>query len=180
MSQAGRFFPLPDYEISESDRVKVTIPGRISDEQYTRLLMERSDLDLQTIILLDKVQKKKPLIKEEYTHLKKQGLVEGRYPKVIIAGTVAEITGQTAKHTRDKGFDDQYYLDLILLFITDHGPVSRKEIDELLLNKLPEVLTEEQKRSKIHNLLSILSRQKRIHNTGTRKEPKWIVAESWN
>lgn len=179
-SQAGRFFPLPDYEISESDRVKVTIPGRISDEQYTRLLMERSDLDLQTIILLDKVQKKKSLIKEEYTHLKKQGLVEGRYPKVIIAGTVAEITGQTAKHTRDKGFDDQYYLDLILLFITDHGPVSRKEIDELLLNKLPEILTEEQKRSKIHNLLSILSRQKRIHNTGTRKEPKWIVVESWD
>ncbi len=179
-SHARRFFPLPDYDISESDRVKVTIPGRIPDEQYSRLLMERTDLDLQTIILLDKVQKKKPLTKEEYAHLKKQGLVEGRYPKVIIAGTIAEITGQTAKHTRDKGFDDPYYLDLILLLISDHGPVSRKEIDELLMNKLPEILTDEQKRSKIHNFLSTLSRQKRIRNTGTRKDPKWIINESWD
>ncbi|NLW75911.1 MAG: transcriptional regulator, partial [Methanomicrobiales archaeon] len=176
--QAGRFFPLPDYDFSEPDRVKVTIPGRISDEQYTRLLMERTDLDLQTIILLDMVQKKKSLTKEEYAHLKKQGLVEGRYPKVIIAGPVAEITGQTAKHTRDKGFDDGYYLDFIHLFVRDHGPVSRKEIDELLLDKLPEILTDEQKRSKIHNFLSTLSRQKRIRNTGTRKDPKWIIIES--
>ena len=176
--QAGRFFPLPDYDFSEPDRVKVTIPGRISDEHYTRILMERSDLDLQTIILLDKVQKEKSLTKEEYAYLKKLGLVEGRYPKVIIAGTVAEITGQTAKHTRDKGFVDQYYQDLILLFITDHGPVSRKEINELLLDKLPEALTDKQKVTKIHNLVSKLSREKQIHNTGTRAEPRWIISDS--
>lgn len=177
-SHARRFFPLPDYDISEPDRVKVTIPGRIPDEKYTRLLMERTDLDLQTIILLDKVQKKKTLTKEEHAHLKKKGLVEGRYPKVIIAGTVAEITGQTAKHTRDKGFDDQYYLDLILLFIIDHGPVSRKEIDKLLLDKLPEALTERQKDTKIHNLISKLSREKKVINAGSRGDPRWTIVES--
>jgi ATP-dependent DNA helicase RecG len=177
-AQARRFFPLPDYDISEPDRVKVTIPGRILDEQYTRLLMERTDLDLHTIILLDTVQKHKPLSKEEHAHLKKEGLVEGRYPKVFIAGSVAEVTGQTAKHMREKGFDDRYYQDLILLFIREHGPVSRKEIDDLLMGKLPEILTEGQKSTKIHNLVSTLSRQNQIKNTGTRKSPNWIVLES--
>ena len=175
-AQARRFFPLPDYDISEPDRVKVTIPGRILDEQYTRLLMERTDLDLHTIILLDTVQKQKPLSKEEHAHLKKEGLVEGRYPKVFIAGPVAEVTGQTAKHMREKGFDDRYYQDLILLFIREHGPVSRKEIDDLLMGKLPEILTVKQKRDKIHNLLHKLSKEKKIVNSGSNYYPRWEIA----
>lgn len=177
-AQARRFFPLPDYDFSEPDRVKVTIPGRILDEQYTRLLMERTDLDLQTIILLDKVQKKRPLSKEEHAHLKRAGLVEGRYPKIVITGQVAEVTGQTAKHVRDKGFDDRYYLDLILLFIGEHGPVSRKAIDDLLLDKLPEILNLKQKRDKIHNLLHKLSKDKRIVNSGSKYYSRWEIVTS--
>ncbi len=176
-SHARRFFPLPDYDLSLPDRVKVTIPGRILDEQYARLLMERTDLDLQTVILLDAVQKKKSLTKEEYVYLKRKGLVEGRYPKVFITGPIAEVTGQTAKHTREKGFDDKYYQELILLLIRDHGPVSRKEIDILLLDKLPEILDYNQKRHKIHNLISTLSRLKKIENTGTRKDSQWISTD---
>lgn len=176
-SQARRFFPLPDYDLSEPDRVKVTIPGRILDEQYAELLMERTDLDLHTVILLDGVQKKKPLSREEHAHLKKKGLVEGRYPKIFISSRIAEVTGQTANHVKEKGFDDQYYLDFILLLIKEHGPVSRKDIDKLLLDKLPEILSERQKSTKIHNLVSKLSRENRILNKGTRSEPKWVIAE---
>ncbi len=38
-----RFFPLPDYDLSEPDRVGVMVRGKILDEQYSRLLMERAD-----------------------------------------------------------------------------------------------------------------------------------------
>jgi len=71
------------------------------------------------------------------------------------------------------------YLDLIVAMVREHGPVSRKQIDELLLDKLPEVMTEKQKRSKIHNLLGELSAGKRIRNVGSRGHPQWqVVGES--
>jgi ATP-dependent DNA helicase RecG len=91
------------------------------------------------------------------------------------AGQVAEVTWQTVKHVRDKGFDDRYYLDLILLFIREHGPVSRKAIDDLLLDKLPEILNLKQKRDKIHNLLHTLSKDKRIVNSGSKYHSRWEI-----
>ena len=39
-------------------RMAVSITGRIVDERYTRLLLERTDLDLLHVMLLDRVQKK--------------------------------------------------------------------------------------------------------------------------
>ena len=47
-------------------------------------------------------------------------------------------------------------------------------IDKLLLSKLPEVLSADQKASKVHNLLTSLS-GKRIQNVGTRQVSKWVL-----
>ena len=174
-AQIKRFFPLPDYDLSEADRVAVTIRGEVLDEQYTRLLMSRTDLDLWQVILLDKIQKRIPVSREEHRRLKAEGLVEGRYPNLLIAGRIARATGHSAKHIRDRGFDKQYYLDLILALIREHGPVSRADIDRLLFDKLPEVLTEEQKKHKVHNMLSELSRHGQIVNKGSRGHPRWQV-----
>ena len=35
----------------------------------------------------------------------------------------------------------------------EYGPAGREDIDKLLMNKLPEILTEGQKKAKIHNLI---------------------------
>lgn len=171
--QIKRFFPLPDYDLSEPQRVAVTVRGEILDEQYSRLLMERADLNLWDVILLDKVQKRITITREEHARLKAAGLVEGRYPNLLIAGPVAKLTGHEARHIRERGFDKKYYLDLIVAMVREHGPVSRKQIDELLLNKLPEIMTEKQKKSKVHNLLGELSGTQRIRNVGTKGQPKW-------
>ena len=56
--QKKRFFPLPDFDF-EDNKVKVTIIGKILDENFARILIKNSDLKLEEIILLDKVQKKK-------------------------------------------------------------------------------------------------------------------------
>jgi hypothetical protein len=50
--------------------------------------------------------------------------------------------------------------------------VSREDIDKLLLSKLPEVLSADQKASRVHNLLTSLS-GKRIQNVGTRQASRW-------
>lgn len=175
-SQRRRFFPLPDYDLSNPERVAVEIPGRILDERYTRLLMANTDLDLATIMLLDRVQKRQSINPEEHRRLKATKLVEGRYPNLIVAAQVAAATGEKAKHIRDRGFDNRYYRDLILDMIGKHQPVSREEINELLLDKLPEVLNKDQKMDKIHNLVSSLS-GKRIRNIGGRRTSKWVLFE---
>ena len=176
--QKNRYFPLPDYDLTQKDRVIVRIHGKIIDENYTRLLIENTDLDLQTVILLDKVQKRKKLNKDEFKYLKSRKLVEGRYPKIFVTADIATVTGQKAKYIKDRGFNNIYYQNLILAFIRKYGSANRKDIDELLLDKLPEILTDKQKKKKIMNLLNQLSKDKNlIRNTGSKKFPKWVATD---
>lgn len=176
-TQRKRSFPLPDYDLTKPGCVTVSISGRILDERYTRLIMERTDLNLEQVMLLDRVQKKKPIGKDEHRQLKTAGLVEGRYPSLMVAGAVAKATGETGRHIRERGFNKQYYLDLILALLREHGPVGRADVNEALLSKLPDRLTSEQKRRKVHNLLQELRRSGSIVNRGTRSHPEWIAAE---
>ena len=37
---------MPDYDLSEPERVKVRIIGKVIDEKYTRMLKSRPNLDL--------------------------------------------------------------------------------------------------------------------------------------
>jgi ATP-dependent DNA helicase RecG len=175
--QIKRSFPLPDYDLSERERVAVAVRGEILDEQYSRLLMEKADLDLWQVIVLDKIQKRVKVTREEHRRLSAAGLVEGRYPNLIIAGPVAKLTGHEARHIRERGFSKQYYLDMILALILEHGPISRRKIDLLILDKLPDVLTQKQKENKLHNLLSEMCRKKQIRNAGSRSRPQWVVGD---
>lgn len=177
-TQRRRSFPLPDYDLTEPGHVSVSISGRILNERYTCLLMERTDLNLGQVMLLDRVQKGQPISRDEHRRLKATGLVEGRYPNLMVAGTVAKVTGETGRHIRERGFDKQYYLDLILALVREHGPVSRKEVDEVLVPKLPDRLTDQQKQRKVHNLLQELRRAGNIANRGTRSHPEWVWVEA--
>jgi hypothetical protein len=97
------------------------------------------------------------------------------YPTLFISGQVAKMTGQEARHILDRGFNKKYYLDLIVALVDEHGPVSREKIDEMLITKLPEVLAEKQKKSKVHNLLTELSSKGLIRNSGSRGHPQWVT-----
>jgi len=177
-TQRRRWFPLPDYDLSAPGQVAVSLSGRILDERYTRLLMERTDLDLGQVMLLDRVQKGQRIDRDEHRLLKSSGLVEGRYPNVIVASAVARAAGEAGRHIRERGFDKRYYLDLILALVREHQPVDRKDVDQLLLTKLPDRLSQEQKLRKVHNLLQELRRSGLIDNRGSRSKPQWAAVES--
>ncbi len=153
----------------------VTLCGRILDVRYTRLLMAQGELDLGTIMLLDKVQKGQRIEADQAKRPKTAKLVEGRYPNLLVAGSVAAVACQKAQHIRNRGFDSQYYRYLIVALVGEHQPVSRQDIDTLLLVKLPEILTEDQKLNRIHNLLRQLADSGQIQNAGGRRWPKWVL-----
>lgn len=181
-TQRERNFPLPDYRIDrdsgELPRVEVSITGQILDPRYTRLLMSRDDLPLTDIVLLDKVQKEERLSKEDAAHLRKFHLVEGRYPNLYVSAGIAATTGGQAQHIRKRGFDNQYYRNLLEELIRVHGPISPDVIIELFMGKLPDSLDDQQKRSKIRNLTYELAhRTKVIENvTGARgSAARWAI-----
>jgi len=175
ITQRRRFFPMPDYRI-EPDGVMVTIYGRIVDERFSKLLAADPELLLHDVILLDKVQKGYQLSDDEIKALRDKKLIEGRKPNLFVSAKVVSATGQKAAYTKQKALDQQYYLDMILKLIEQHGEVGRADIDELLWKMLPEFLNDKQRKIKINNLLSELSvRQGNIHNIGTRSQPKWVL-----
>jgi ATP-dependent DNA helicase RecG len=93
-AQRKRFFALPSYDLSEKNRTGVKIFGKILDENYTRLLMNKPDLPLKTIILLDKVQKNIMINESEYQHLDTLKLIDGTYPNIYVVSYNAELYRQ--------------------------------------------------------------------------------------
>lgn len=175
--QRSRFFPLPDYDFS-NDKVKVTIQGKILDMDYARLLAKNKDLSLEEIILLDKVQKKVKLKSDEEKYLRNKKLIEGRKPNYYISIDVAQKTGEKASYSKNKAFDNQYYLDLILKSIKEHKSVTRKDVDQLLWNKLPEWMSDSQRKNKVGNLLTQLRQAEKIINAGNFAKPKWMIKKN--
>lgn len=172
--QRARFFPMPDYDLSD-EKVNVSISGKILDMEYARLLAKNKELTLEEIIMLDKVQKKKELSQYEEKLLKNKKLIEGRKPNYFIGLKVSQNTNQKAAYSKNKGFDKTYYLDLIVKAIKEHKELNRKEVDELLWTKLPDWMTETQKKTKVNHLLSELRRNNLIKNNGSLGKPIWIL-----
>jgi ATP-dependent DNA helicase RecG len=74
-----------------------------------------------------------------------------------------------------RGFKDEHYKKLILQCIDRFGSASRTDIDGLIYDQLPGILSENQKYNKIHNLLYAMSKKdKSIKNEGTNRYPKWV------
>jgi len=177
--QRQRYFPLPDYDLNEPNRVKVRILGKIINENYTRLLIKRPDLNLKTVIDLDKVQKGIPLELQDVRKLRSQGLIEGTKSKIYVSAQIASLTDSKSDYIKNRAFDDEYYKDLVISYLKKYKTASRKDIDDLLLNKLSSVLDQQQKRNKVRNLLYVMSKKEGIiQNNGTSRNPIWVLKNS--
>lgn len=172
-----RFFPMPDYDLTEENRVKVTIYGKIIDEKYSKLLLENTDLSLVEVMLLDRVQKNISITKEQSDLLRKYKLIEGRYPNIYVSKGISEIVDDKVAYTKKSGFDDQYYKDFVLKYINNFGSITKKDLDALLMDKLPDNLSNAQKERKIKYLVSdVLHRKEKIlENIGTTRYPIWAL-----
>lgn len=177
VAQARRFFPMPDFDLSESNAVKLRIHGKIVDPAYSRMLIQKTNLPLDQILALDRVQKRLPLSDDMIKRLRRQGLIEGRKPHLHVSATVAKVTASKADYIKTRAQDDDYYCKLITDYLKKFNKASRGEIDKLLLDKLSSVLDNEQKKKKIANLLTKLRRSGKIQNEGSKKAPQWKIAE---
>lgn len=175
--QAKRYFPLPDYDLTEPSAVRMTIYGGVVDPAYSQMLMQKTDLPFEDVLALDRVQKNHPIPDEAISRLRRAKLIEGRKPHFHVSATVAAATDHKAEYIRTRPQHDAHYQKLILDYLEKNGSASRKDIDDLLWKILSEALDQGQKSHKIANLLSNLRRAGHIRNAGVRGKPVWQLAE---
>ena len=161
--QRQRFFPMPDYDLSEG-KFKVTIIGKILNEDFARILIKNPKLSLEDIILLDKVQKQKIITDFEFKYLKKQQFIDGRKSNMYLSFKVIEPTNDPnlkAEYIANKSFDDVHFKNMILNYL-DMSKSKRKDIDNFIIPKLSASLTDAQKKNKVTNYLSALRMEGKI------------------
>ena len=175
--QRDKCFPLPTYDLSIANRVRVTVYGKILDKNYTQLLHADTELNMRMVFLLDKVQKQEVISKESFKLLKRQGLVEGRYPNIFVSFKVADLVGKKAAYIRNRGLEDDICKQLIVKALEAMGEASKREIMEVLENALPEVLDEGQKSKKVSNLLQAMKKEGLVAAEGKTRHAKWILQQ---
>ena len=177
--QRDKYFPMPDFDLSQNGQVAVTVYGKILNEQYTYILYEHPELDLETVFLLDQVQKGlgDKLTKDAINYLRKHKLVEGRVNSLYLSAEVSKTIDASAEYIKNKAFDDQYYKDLIINYLRQYGRAQKKDFRTLLMDKLPNSLSERQKEYKIGNLLASLKRQGLIRTDSSNQQLSFWILE---
>ena len=164
-AQRRRFLPLPDYEGSSLLRTVFNIYGQEIDENYSHWLMERTDLPIEHVLWLDRLQKKLRLDAAQVAELRRAGLIEGRSPKLHISAQMAVATDQEVAYLNHKGLDSKHYKGLVLGLLA-LGPQPRAKINAMLLPKLPAAIALSSQKTFIKNLLQDMVREQLIENAG--------------
>ncbi len=173
--QKAKYFPMPDYNVSSGTQVEVTIYGKTLNDSYMHILYDHQDLDLQTVFLLDRIQKGLPVEKEDVDRLRGQKLVEGRLTSLYLSASAAKSIDESTTYIKNKGFDDKYYKDLIVEYLKQYKKAKKKDIRELLWDKLPDALSDKQKEYKIGNLLAVLKKNNIIDTDSTNQQRSYWV-----
>jgi len=96
-----------------------------------------------------------------------------------VSAYVARHMGNKAQYMKNRPLNDKYYKNFVIEYLKKFGSASRKDIDDLLMDKLSDVLTHDQKRNKIRNLIYAMSRKEDvIINAGSSRNPKWKLKMS--
>ena len=181
--QRERNFPLPSYDLTQENRIQARLIGQILDANYTRMLINQTELPLLDVIALDKVQKgdSKHLTEAEFQSLKKRKLIEGRRPKLRVSADVAVLTETVVDYLNRRGIDSDYCHKMVVELLERQRRATRSEFEELLLGKLSKDLDPTQKKKFVDNLLQKMLRGDVIQVSGEKrgKEPYWeLVSES--
>lgn len=176
--QRNRYFPMPDYDIDNNKRsVGVTIYGKMLDEKYSSLLKSDTSLTLKECILLDAIQKHRPVTKDAIKHLKEKGLIEGRSPNYTISLSVAKLTHQVGHYTQVTGLAQNSIQKLALQLAFNAGDMGFRRMDayEALQHALPASSTHDEKLRKVGRLLGKMAEEGFIVKSESGKQ--WIITE---
>lgn len=171
--QRDKCFPLPSYDLSDINRVKVTLYGKILDRNYTELLRANGNLNLRKVFLLDQIQKKELISKSDYSMLKKEKLVEGRYPHIYVSYNIANLVGHKEDYVLNRGLKNDIYRQMILNALETMGSASVLELRNVLIGTFPSHMNEKQQSRKVSNILQAMKKDGLVDVEGTAHGARW-------
>ena len=171
--QRDKCFPLPSYDLTDINRVKVTLYGKILDRNYTELLHANGNLDLRKVFLLDLIQKKETISKADYLTLKKEKLVEGRYPHIYVSYNVANLVGHKEDYVLNRGLKNDVYRQMILNALETMGEATVLELRTVLVGTFPSHMDEKQQSRKVSNILQVMKKEGIVEVHGTAHGARW-------
>ena len=169
LAQASRHFPMPDFSISD-DRVSVLFHG-IRSGPYPRVLDLREDLDIRTMMDLDRLSKLRSVPERRMRSLTRRGLVE------ILDGVpcICVGEGQTVLSAFVTGTDE----GAVLALIDRNGAVTRSDVADILAARDSKELTPEQIRVKATNLLQSMRRRGIVEKAeGSTRSARYVLADN--
>lgn len=169
LAQASRRFPMPDFDIRD-DSVSVRFPG-IRAGAYARVLDLREDIDLRTMMDLDRLAKLRYLPERRVRALARRGLVE------MMDGVpcIACGAGQAVLSAFVTGTDEE----AVLRLLERNGSVTRSDVADVLAARDPRELTPEQVRVKATNLLQSMRRRGMIEKAdGSTRSARYVASIS--
>lgn len=171
--QRDKNFPLPSYDLDAVNRVQVTVYGKILDKNYTQLLHANTGLDMLTVFLLDRIQKKQPITREAFQRLKRQKLVEGRFPNIFVSFKVAEALGEKTQYIQNRALDETVCIEIIRQTLKTQPSTMLEILEVLDRGALSATLSDEQKSRKVSNLLQKMKRAGEIYPVGPKNKSIW-------
>jgi ATP-dependent DNA helicase RecG len=175
--QANRYLPMPDYDEIGPAHVIMRLQGRFIDENYSRALLTHADLPWPDLLALDTIQKGGFPEEAAVRELRSKNLIEGRKPRLHVASHIAAATESEVEYIHHRAFDDTYYCDLIIDYLRQFGSAKRSKFNRLLEGKLSDLLSPNQKKIKIQNLLKRLSREGKIKVSGKTRAGIWTLSD---
>ncbi|HWQ63408.1 MAG TPA: transcriptional regulator, partial [Methanospirillum sp.] len=82
-----------------------------------------------------------------------------------------------AEYIKNRPFDKRHYKKMVISFLEKFNGATRKEIDQLLIDKLSDVLSDSQKRDVIKNLLQEMKRENTINIVGKSRWARWVLSK---
>ena len=175
--QKERFLPMPDYNGTDDSHVVMHMYGTVIDENYSLMLFANQNINLTEAVLLDQVQRVKPIGDEAIKELRKKHLIEGRKPHLFVSKHIAQRTDKKVEYSMHKGLESKSCERLLVDSLKDHGVLTRGEIDKLLWNVISDQLDDTQKKTKIGNILRKLRKDGIMQNETKGNVSNWSLVK---
>ncbi|GAA3851844.1 hypothetical protein KACC15558_34550 [Brevibacterium ammoniilyticum] len=159
-----RFFPLSNYRLSNTREMKLKSPGAVIDESDSQLLIVRSDHPLEYVLALDQVQGGTSISEKTVRHLRSDGSIDGRRLFHRITRYIIAATGATADNISYRPHADTQYTPRLTGLRRLQRHADHRDWRALLSAGH----SQQQKASKLTNLLTKMRRDGIIDNGGTR------------
>lgn len=149
-----------------------------TNERYTKLLKENSNLTLHDCISLDAIQKEHRIDEDIAQDLLKRGLIEGDAPNYTISLNVAKVSKQLTGDMTVKGLERNKIKQMILQYIqnADTDGAKRDAIMEYLEGTLPGCNTKQQNTLLVRHILTEMKEAEIIVSSGKLRFAKKIYS----